>query len=122
MKRRILSSKLSDKVALENMIAELIDEAYQCGYRMTIDTEYQITMICVHKDKQDMPSISVNTVVEDKNSIEFNPIVNFPTIDTTNDGFYDRVESLVENEWKAVGRLCTHIKKFILHPNDYMSN
>ena len=110
----------SEELELHPAFEELSGLAYNVGYDLTVDSQYNMTLIAT-KDADHMPVITVSTIKSDTedNVFYYEAKLKFPVLDSAKEGFYDSVHYWIENRWAEVGRLITDLCKFEFRPDDY---
>lgn len=116
MKRRILSA--SDKLDPEAILAELVRRASSCGYDMSVDENFNVTL--ESKDGDNMPTIEVTTIKEDdEDTYNFDVTLKFPELTSEDSSYYDDIEYYL-TKWAKIGPLMTKFLEKSIHLSDYV--
>ena len=90
----------------------------KCGYEMTIDDNFNVTVECV-SDAKFMPEIKINTE-EDKGVYYLVPDLKFPELKDKDMDYADSVAYWVEDKWVPLARVITDINKFSYDPEEWI--
>ena len=125
MKRRIVSadtgkiiSSEGNIVTPEDMMSTIATGAYNNGYDMYVDDEFNVTLTCVD-DPEHMPTITIKTIKKDEDTYWFVPTLQFPTLTMEENDYVDSIHHYL-SKWEKVGRFITNINNFVLHPSAWV--
>lgn len=87
------------------VLGDLITMANNAGYNMTVDEAFNLTLTA--KDlNMNLPEVKVGTIKDGNGRYAFNAKLEFPTIVTEDEPYYDNVEYYVGN-WVKVAKFIT---------------
>lgn len=100
-----------------DMLGEVSDVAYNVGYNMEVDDEFNITFDAV-RDEKYMPTITVKTEFDD-GTYYFIPTLRFPVLKQDDMMYADDIEAYIDR-WGEVGNMITLLNRTSINPDDYV--